>query len=52
MPGDSEETLALLGTGDVTVNGSTAVLKLRMPIARNDGSVKVSYAKPSLGCGA
>ena len=47
--GGSEGTLALATSNGVTVTGSTAVLKLDPGIAHNDGSVKVSYAKPVSG---
>ena len=43
----SEETVAVATTGGVSVSGSTVVLTLSRPLAHNDGSVKVSYAKPS-----
>ena len=46
--GGSEADVALASSG-VTVSGSTVVLKLAVPIAHNDGSVKVSYAKPGTG---
>ena len=45
--GGTEETLDLADTNPVSVIGSTVVLKLKKPIAHNDSSVKVTYAKPS-----
>ncbi len=47
--GGSEGAVALESSGGVTVSGSTVALKLAVPIAHNDGSVKVSYAKPGTG---
>ena len=47
--GGSEETLNLAATSGVSVTGSTVVLKLARPMAHNDGSVKVTYAKPTTG---
>ncbi len=47
--GGSEAESALASSGGVTVSGSTVALKLAIPIAHNDGSVKVSYAKPGTG---
>ena len=46
--GDSEQT-DLATNATVTVEGSTVKLVLAKPIAHNDGSVKVSYAKPQSG---
>ena len=43
--GGDEETVGLAETDPVAVSGRTVVLKLARPIAHNDGSVKVSYAK-------
>ena len=47
--GGSEAAVALASSGGVTVSGSTVVLKLAVPIAHNDSSVKVTYAKPATG---
>ena len=47
--GGAEETVDLASSGGVTVTGSTVALKLARPIAHNDGSVKVSYTKPTSG---
>ena len=47
--GGSEAEVDLASSDGVTVSGSTVVLKLAVPIAHNDGSVKVSYAKPGTG---
>ena len=47
--GGTEGTIDLAATGGVSVTGSTVALKLVAPIAHNDGSVKVSYAKPASG---
>ena len=47
--GGSEAEVALASSDGVTVSGSTVVLKLAVPIAHNDGSVKVTYAKPGTG---
>ena len=47
--GGSEAEVALASSDGVTVSGSTVVLKLAVPIAHNDGSVKVTYAKPATG---
>ena len=47
--GSSEAAVALASSDGVTVSGSTVVLKLAVPIAHNDGSVKVTYEKPATG---
>ena len=47
--GGSEAEVALASSDGVTVRLSTVVLKLAVPIAHNDGSVRVSYAKPAMG---
>ena len=47
--GGSEATLALAATDPVAVTGSTVVLTLATPAAHDDGSVKVSYTKPTSG---
>ena len=47
--GGSEAEVALASSGGVTVSGSTVVLKPAVPIAHNDGSVKVKYDKPATG---
>ena len=47
--GASEATVDLASGNAVSVSGSTVVLKMARPIAHSDGSVKVSYAKPSSG---
>ena len=47
--GASETTVDLASGNAVSVSGSAVTLKLARPIAHNDGSVKVSYAKPSSG---
>ena len=47
--GGSEAEVALASSGGVTVSGSTVVLKPAVPIAHNDGSVKVRYDKPATG---
>ena len=47
--GASEATVDLASGNAVSVSGSAVTLKLVRPIAHNDGSVKVSYAKPSSG---
>ena len=47
--GGSEAEVALAFTGGVSISGSTVVLTLDRPIAHNDGSVKVTYDKPSSG---
>ena len=47
--GGGEAEVALASSDAVTVSGSTVVLKLAVPIAHNDGSVRVSYAKPGTG---
>ena len=47
--GGSEAEVALASSGGVTVSGSTVVLKPAVPIAHNDGSVKVRYDKPGTG---
>ena len=47
--GGSEAEVALATSSPVTVSGSTVVLKLAVPIAHNDGSVKVTYVKPGTG---
>ena len=47
--GGNEETIDLAVTSGVSVTGSTVVLKLARPMAHNDGSVKVTYAKPTTG---
>ena len=47
--GGSEAEVALASSDAVTVSGSTVVLKLAVPIAHNDGFVKVSYEKPGTG---
>ena len=47
--GASEATVNLASGDGVSVSGSAVTLKLARPIAHNDGSVKVSYAKPSSG---
>ena len=44
--GGSEETLDIAATSGVTISGLTVVLTMAKPMAHNDGSVKVSYAKP------
>ena len=47
--GGSEAEVALAFTGGVSISGSTVVLTLDRLIAHNDGSVKVTYDKPSSG---
>ena len=47
--GGSEAEVALASSDGVTVRLSTVVLKLAVPIAHNDGFVRVSYAKPGTG---
>ena len=47
--GGSEAALALAATDPVAVTGATVVLTLATPAANNDGSVKVSYTKPTSG---
>ena len=47
--GGSEAEVALASSDAVTVSGSTVVLKLAVPIAHNDTSVKVTYTKPGTG---
>ena len=47
--GGSEETVNLAAANAVAVSGSVVTLKLATPVAHNDGSLKVSYAKPSSG---
>ena len=47
--GSIEAEVALASSSAVTVSGSTVVLKLATPIAHNDGSANVSYAKPGTG---
>ena len=47
--GGSEAEVALASSDDVTVRLSTVVLKLAVPIAHNDGFLRVSYAKPGTG---
>ena len=47
--GGIEAGVNLASSGGVTVSGSTVVLKLAVPIAHNDGSVRVTYEKPGTG---
>ena len=47
--GGSEETVALAASNAVSISGDTLTLKLATPIAHNDTSVKVTYAKPGTG---
>ena len=47
--GGNEAEADLAASNAVAVTDSTVVLKLATPIAHNDGSVKVSYAKPASG---
>ena len=44
--GGSEETLDIAATNGVNITSDTVVLTMAKPMAHNDGSVKVSYAKP------
>ena len=44
--GGSEGTLEIAATNGVTISGAAVVLTMAKPMAHNDGSVKVSYAKP------
>ena len=48
-PGGSETEFTLASSDAVTLGTTTVVLKLASPIANNDGSVKVSYARPATG---
>ena len=47
--GGSEETVNLAAANAVAVSGSVVTLNLATPVAHNDGSLKVSYTKPSSG---
>ena len=47
--GGSEDTVALAASNAVSISGDTLTLKLATPIAHNDTSVKVTYAKPGTG---